>query len=239
MKFLVLIASILVGAAAVFLFGQRIDRRFKHLNTFAGAYLLGLTCLALLPEVFSNIPAEFNPARIGAFVLAGFILQVILEFVSEGIEHGHSHAEEKHLPTGLLIGLFLHSFLEATPLGNESGTVATDSQTVLLLGISVHNIPVSIVLTSLCLQCGIARSKTLLILLAFAAMAPIGVLAGGIQSFASHHRELQALVIGIFMHVATTILFESGEGHHYQRSKITAIIVGLGLAVGTVLLTHH
>ncbi|MSR66313.1 MAG: hypothetical protein EXS24_02940 [Pedosphaera sp.] len=239
MKFFVLIASILVGAFAVFQFGQRLERRFRQLNTFAGAYLLGLTCLALLPEVFKSGTPNFDPARIGAFVLAGFILQVILEFASEGIEHGHAHAEEKQLPAGLLIGLFLHSFLEATPLGNDSGAIAHDSQTVLLLGISVHNIPVSIVLTSLCLQCGISRPKTLLILLAFAAMAPLGVLSGGISSLASHHRELQGLVIGIFMHVATTILFESGEGHHYQRSKIAAIVVGLGLAIGTVLLTHH
>jgi hypothetical protein len=35
-----------------------------------------------------------------------------------------------------------------------------------------------------------------------------------------------AMVIGIFLHISTTILFESSDGHNFSTQKILAIIVG-------------
>jgi len=48
---------------------------------------------------------------------------------------------------------------------------------------------------------------------------------------AEHSRELMAFVIGIFMHISTTILFESSDIHRFNYAKLGAIIVGAGLAV--------
>jgi fucose permease len=45
-----------------------------------------------------------------------------------------------------------------------------------------------------------------------------------------------AVVIGIFMHIATTILFESSESHRFNLAKGLAILLGIGLGVGSVLL---
>ena len=50
---------------------------------------------------------------------------------------------------------------------------------------------------------------------------------------------LLAMVIGIFMHVSTTILFESSEDHHYNRRKGIAILLGAGLAALGVLIPLH
>jgi len=36
-----------------------------------------------------------------------------------------------------------------------------------------------------------------------------------------------ALLIGIILHVSTTILFESEEGHRFNRMKFLFIILGL------------
>jgi hypothetical protein len=44
-----------------------------------------------------------------------------------------------------------------------------------------------------------------------------------------------AIVIGIFMHISTTILFESGEVHRIHLGKLMAIIVGTVLGVAVVL----
>ena len=72
-------------------------------------------------------------------------------------------------------------------------------------------------------------------------MAPIGAALGTIPAISRQAPYLLALVIGIFMHVSTTILFESGEGHHYNRRKALAIALGAGIAVAGVLLAtpHH
>ncbi len=45
-----------------------------------------------------------------------------------------------------------------------------------------------------------------------------------------------AIVIGIFMHIATTILFESEEGHRLQRLKLLAAGLGAGLGFASVFL---
>lgn len=73
----------------------------------------------------------------------------------------------------------------------------------------------------------------------FAAMAPLGAVAGQLPMLAGHHHWLLAMVIGIFMHVSTTILFESGEEHHYNLQKAIAIALGAGIAALGVLLPLH
>ena len=54
-----------------------------------------------------------------------------------------------------------------------------------------------------------------------------------------HHHWLLAMVVGIFMHVATTILFESEEGHRVNLQKGSAIALGTVLAIGTIALPIH
>ena len=52
MDYLLLLSSIVLGAASVFLFKLYEPRHIKLLNAFTGAYLLCLTILHLLPELY-------------------------------------------------------------------------------------------------------------------------------------------------------------------------------------------
>ena len=60
-----------------------------------------------------------------------------------------------------------------------------------------------------------------------AAMAPLGMSISAHTFLARHSRELTAIVIGIFMHISTTILFESSEIHRFQWAKLAALAFGL------------
>jgi hypothetical protein len=40
-----------------------------------------------------------------------------------------------------------------------------------------------------------------------------------------------AIVVGIFLHISTTILFESTDGHNFSTTKIFAIVTGAILAI--------
>ena len=60
----------------------------RLLLAFSGAYLLSVTVLHLLPEVYT-VDANFTIS--GIFILAGIILQSILESFSKGAEHVHIH----------------------------------------------------------------------------------------------------------------------------------------------------
>ena len=230
MIYLVLILSVLAGVLAVFKFKLGEPRRVKLVTAFTGAYLMALTCLHLLPEVFGH--AHDAAVSLGAFVLLGFFLQVVLDNFSGGIEHGHTHHHHGTAPVAVMAGLCIHAFLEAMPLSHEHGNQ-------LLAAIAVHKFPVSIVLLTMLLHNGGDKRRAYLCLFIFAAMAPAGAAIGSLPALEKYTSQLLAMVIGIFMHVATTILFESSEDHQYNLQKGIAIALGAGIAALGALLPMH
>ena len=217
--------------------------KLKLLIAFSGAYLLSITALHLLPEVFTGDEPE---VYFGSFILVGFFIQVMLEYLSGGIEHGHAHTHRSAgLPVGLMIGLCLHAFLEGMPLGggdaghSHHGHSHSHGLEPLLMGIVLHKYPVAMVFLAMLLNSGLAKAKAFGLLAVFAAMAPLGTLLSGVEMVAQYNRESLAIVIGIFLHVSTTILFESSEGHRFNAYKMIAIAAGLALSAAGLLLNAH
>ena len=219
-----LFASVIAGAIVVEIFKPKKGRNIQILLTFSGAYLLAVSVLHLLPELFQQKTSEY----IGLYILGGFLIQIFLEYFSQGIEHGHFH-KSNVIPFSVLISLCLHALLEGVPLG---GHLHDSAQNALLTGIVLHKMPVAIVLMTFFLQSNIGKSKAYFYLLLFALMAPLGVFAGNLfTGLADFHNAIMAMVIGIFLHISTTILFESSEGHKFSSQKIFAIIIGACIAI--------
>lgn len=239
MDYLLLLSSIVLGAVCVFGFKLYAARHVKLLNAFTGAYLLSLTVLHLLPELYHQESrlAEHADLRIGILLLAGFFTQIALDVISMGVEHGHAHhLHEQRLPIGILAGLCLHAFIEAMALGDARTHYDPASRRLLLYSIVLHNFPVSIALLGMLLQSGMTRQTAVAWLGVFAAMAPLGMSLSAHTILASHTRELTAVVIGIFMHISTTILFESSDIHRFHLAKLLAIVLGTGLGFLSLLL---
>jgi len=229
--YLLLLSSIVLGALSVLLFRLYEPRHVKLLNAFTGAYLLCLTFLHLLPELYHSTSA--NTARseisLGVLILAGFFAQVALDVISMGVEHGHVHHVHDHFPTGIMGGLCLHALIEAMALGDPHTHYDPASRRLLLYSIVLHNYPVSIALLGMLLQSGIKRPRAFALLGIFAAMAPLGMFISAHSGLAAYSRQLTAIVIGIFMHMSTTILFESSDIHRFNLAKLGAIVVGTAL----------
>jgi zinc and cadmium transporter len=240
MDYLALLSSIILGAISVFLFRLYEPKHVKLLNAFTGAYLLCLTMLHLLPELYHAPGGQGEFARaevtLGALILAGFFTQVALDVISMGVEHGHTHHLHGRMPIGVVAGLCLHALVEATALGNPNTHHDPASRRMLLWSIVLHNYPVSIALLGMLLQAGVRRSRALGVLALFAAMAPLGMFLSAHSALEHYTRELTALVIGIFMHISTTILFESSDIHRFNFAKLAAIVVGTGLGFLSVML---
>jgi len=253
-SYLVLFFSVAVGAVVVLFWQPRDRRTIKLLTAFGGAYILAITSMHLLPVVFGSNGGGGEGSGVaktqlmGIWLLAGFFVQLILDYLSQGIEHGHAHhhAHDGRVPWGMLIGLCIHAYLEGTPLANgdhaghdHAGHEHAANEGVhgaLLMGIVMHNVPVSIVFMSLLLHNGLSRIKALAVMGVFAVMSPLGMLTAEHATFlAGFERELLAVVIGIFLHIATTILFETGEEHRFNIQKFMAIIIGVVIAVVTSL----
>ena len=187
--------------------------------------------------------------RFGLFILLGFLLQLLLDYLTKGVEHGHMHSKcpeqqehnhshhhsqesdtrgVSHIP--VVIGLALHSFLEAMPLA--SGFESPELQHKLLLGIVIHNIPIAIVLMGLLMQNRVSRVMSVIWLLVFALAGPLGVVASeilGSHMISDMHlffKFSMAIVVGIFLHISTTILFETDENHRFNLLKFVIIILG-------------
>lgn len=235
MIYFLLFIFVIISGLAVFLFKQASPKKIKLLLSFSGAYLLAVSLLNLIPEIYQN---QINNHAIGLYILAGFFMQILLEYFSKGIEHGHVHLhpkEHRHsFPVAVVISLCVHSFLEGMPLATIVNN--EDYFNPLLIGIILHNIPISFVLMTLLLNSS-GKKKAFVWLVVFAAMLPLGAAVNFfmedrlISVVLNYHQIILALVVGIFLHISTTILFESSENHRFNIYKFISILLGAGLAM--------
>ena len=223
--YIILLSSVFVGSIIAFYIKNISQNNTKLLISFSGAYLFSITVLHLIPETFAG---EHNHI-IGLFILIGFFLQIILEQFSKGVEHGHGHIHGS-VPLSMLIGLGVHSFIEGMPLGNPHHHSHMHSS--LLSAIALHKIPVGIVLTHMLIESKMSKPKIILLISLFAITTPLGTFFSEyISNIYNYYREIMAIVIGMFLHISTTILFESSEGHHFNSRKAIAIIIGSSIAL--------
>ncbi len=232
---LCLIAPVLItGFIAFNLHVQQ--TRLRLILAFSAAYLFAISIMHMLPEALM----QQDTKRIGLFIVLGFCLQLIIDMFSTGIEHGHvhlhSHECKQHLPYGIIIGLSLHSFLEGLPVYDPNSIESGKVNSQLVLGLAIHNLPITITFVSLLKEHSAHKIKNYLILLLFSIMTPMGYLCSYVlQSFGLSNYELYshcayALVIGIFLHISTAILFETSEHHKYNIAKMLAMTGGIILA---------
>jgi zinc and cadmium transporter len=219
----------LLGGLAVFFVKNDNNVRLKLILSFSGAYLFAITVLHLLPDVYKSDQSHV----VGLFILGGFILQILLEQFSEGIEHGHIHLHhhQKRFPWGIMLSLCFHAFLEGMPL------TAKESHQ-LVFGIAIHHIPAAFALGSVLVVENIRKNLVIVYLVVFAAMSPLGYVfsfllsEGSVSSLGSYYPYIMGIVIGIFLHISTTILFESTVDHKFSIKKTIAVLIGVSLALG-------
>lgn len=234
----ILIGAVLLGGGTAFYLRKNYKKILQATLSLSGAYILGITVLHLLPEVYLG-----QGEMIGLFVLLGFMIQLLLEFASRGIEHGHIHAAH-HKTTGfvlqIMLGLCVHAFLEGMPLaGNILDHHGHGHHHHFLFGVALHKIPAAFALVLLLSLSKYSQKTVVFCWMAFALMSPLGALTaeslGNILSLEWNNRIL-AVVAGSFLHIATTILFEIENGkHQLSKQKMVAIIIGFGAALLTIL----
>ncbi|MGC1473295.1 MAG: ZIP family metal transporter [Psychroserpens sp.] len=219
-SYLLPILAVGIGIGLAFLTKYKKSSYTKLLLSFSGAFLLALTLFDLLPEVYDHLEAKTT----GLFIMSGILLQIILEFFSKGAEHGHIHIQktDSAFPWMLFISLCLHSFLEGFPIHDHNDMV---------YGVLIHKIPIATLISAFLIQSNFTRTQIASFLLVFTIMTPLGTFISNASEISTDYIiRINAIVIGIFFHISTTILFESSEGHKFNLSKLIAIILGVGIA---------
>lgn len=234
-----LIMAVAFGAAI----GMYLDR-FKSkqylsiILPFSGAFLLGVAVLHMLPQIFYQSDGDHS---LGIYILLGFLIQIILEFLSKGVEHGHVHAKKgqnKGYLTTIMFGLCAHAFLEGLPINNLSESHLNHAHSLFdqpyLWGIVAHKLPAATALSLLLLASNVKKRTMFLLLLIFAIMSPLGSFLASIISMSEAVQKIVfAIAIGSILHIATIIIFETDESSHHQVSykKILAVLSGFGMSL--------
>ena len=219
MNYLLPLFSVLLGYGIALFLKPKSKSKLKLLLAFSGSFLLSLTVMHLLPEVY-----ESHNHNIGLFIMAGILFQIILEFFSKGAEHGHVHGHDKmyHIPWLLFISLCIHAFLEGFPVSHHHN---------LALGIAIHHFPIAIILTIFFVNSKLDSKAIFAFMLTFAIMTPLGtIISDYLPILNDYYTEITAVVIGILFHISSTIIFESSEGHKFNVAKVSMIILGVVLA---------
>jgi zinc transporter ZupT len=229
--YIILFLAPLITGLVVMYLKPSLSANLKLLLSFSGSFLLAICFLHLIPELYHDYSYS-----VGIFILIGFLLQILLEFFSKGIEHGHYHpSKEKRLfPYALFLSLCIHSFVEGMALVEPNHYHGHSfSNTSLLVGIIIHKIPIAIILATLMLTNKISFKSRLLSVIIFALTAPIGLYLASTYGriLLDNVSILNALAVGILLHVSTTILFETSEAHKFNLKKFLVIIIGLFSAI--------
>ena len=235
-EYLLLFFSVLMGGGVAFYIQKNNKKLLEIVLSFSGAYILGITVLHLMPAIFTG-----GGTTIGFFVLLGFLIQLFLEQLSGGVEHGHIHAAhhpKANFALTVMTGLCIHAFLEGMPLTNYESLVHQGHEhNHLLYGVILHKAPAAFALVLLLLYSKFSRQFILMCLVIFAFMSPLGAIVSEFIAFEIKSQiKLMAVVIGSFLHIATTILFETDNSHAHKipMKRLVAILAGMGLAALTV-----
>ncbi len=227
---ILLISFPLAGGLIALYTRFKTENRLKIVLSFGGAYLLSIVSFHLIPHIYED--ANFLT---GVFLLGGFFFQIFLERYSRGIEHGHLHLhgeKKKLIPYEILFSLSLHSFMEGMPLGTD--IFLNNTQKIsFAIGIVLHELPAAFAMVSLLKATHMKVNTLRIFVFTYASMSTLGALSSNLisNSINDHIFDyLMAFVVGTFIHIATTILFENSENHRFTWSKIWAILSGIILA---------
>lgn len=243
LKLAVLFLTPLLAGLLIYFLPEGRNRNYKLLLVFAGSYLFGITVVHILPELYRN---NGEVEVIGLFVLAGFFLQQLLEYFTSGVEHGHihthdhahshSHYHQQVSAIVLLMALCVHAFLEGAMLAQPATMGYNYDVNAILLGIALHRAPAAFALMTVLTFQLRSKSKALPYLVVFSIAAPVGLLISTYLSevevlTVSGLTFLYALVSGNFLHISTTIVFESSPEHHFSARKLAVAVIGALAAV--------
>ncbi|MDC6407024.1 MULTISPECIES: ZIP family metal transporter [Maribacter] len=220
MIYILPILGVLLSFVFVFFTKPKKKEHFRLLLAFSGAFLLALTIFELLPEVYEHS----NTKSIGIFIMLGILLQIFLEFFSKGAEHGHVHLSktDTNFPWLLFGSLSIHSLLEGIPISENNS---------IIYGILIHKIAIAVILSFFLLNSKMKTIASALFILLFSMMTPLGTYLS--QSFGfimDNLMFINAIVIGVLLHISTVILFESSEGHKFNLRKLVVIVLGIIIA---------
>lgn len=220
----------LVGVSLLSLGKKKLDRVLSLLVAFAAGTLLGDAFIHLIGESLEG--SEYMPST-ALYILAGFIFSFVIErFVHW--HHCRTGSEHQHqLATMNLIGDGVHNLLDGFAIA-AAFSVGTPVGIATTIAICLHEIPQEIGDFGVLLYSGYSKQKAILMNLATACTAIIGVLIGfiAIETFESIEKQVLLFTAGNFIYIAATDIMPELNRHEGVRRGVIhtlALLIGIGV----------
>ncbi|MEH0007615.1 MAG: hypothetical protein V6Z82_02710 [Flavobacteriales bacterium] len=219
MIYLLLVASVMVGATLYLLFQAKFQPHLNTILTLSGGFLLAVTLREMLPESYASLGEQ------AAFwVVVGWLIQIVIEFFSQGFEHGHIRHFTEQKGRIVITALLVHAIFDGIP---------ARSHPHFLYAVLLHKVPISCMLVGLLVRERVSKMQLILSLGLFAAAAPLGAYLDTLSWFVKNQMVILATASGVFLHISATILLES-SGKYHQIKWVKAIALLIGLALGLI-----
>jgi zinc and cadmium transporter len=204
------------------------EKFLKRYVSFGAGLLLGMALLHMLPEA-----AEWLPRTFGIWLLAGFLLLLILErfmMVHSCDEHGCSY---HHIGVAAFMGLSVHGVIEGLALA--SSVVASPKLgPMIFLAILAHKVPAGFALSTLLRLASKSDRQIGLFTLGLAISGPIGIAMAysllNLEGLQEATGALLALSAGTFLYISACDLLPELHANHKERLPRLAFFLA-GLAI--------
>jgi zinc transporter ZupT len=217
--------SVIIGSVIVlFLSKKAIQINSQLTLAFSGAFLLSITLFDLLPSIYLEniLNNKSNQKLIGLMIMTGILFQVIIEFFSNNAIYDELGTNKNKLPWVLLISLSIHAFIEGFSIRIDQN---------ILYGIFIHKIPIAFIITTSLLSTKIKKFNILLFIIFFSLMTPLGTfVSNNSNQLLNYSSLIDSLVVGVLLHISTTILFKTSEGYKFNLVKMALVVSAIILA---------
>ncbi|MEZ5244175.1 MAG: ZIP family metal transporter [Acidimicrobiales bacterium] len=251
----VLLGTSLAAGLAPRTFAHRLSTgQLGDLTGAASGLLLASALLVVIPEGFhtaaeaahesgSDEAFAYSPVVLGAAILAGFVLMLLLEGFGVGHAvheehhdhaegHGHDHVHHPTSSTVLALGLSVHALADGLAIGAAAAAGDAAFSLLVAAGVIVHRIPAALSLGLFSLHQSNRRFGGTDGVILFAIATPLAILV----SFAALDGADESLVAlallfsaGTFLYVATVDTLPQVHNPETGRRAVRNIVVTAGL----------
>ena len=245
------VASLGAGLAPRTFAHRLTNRQLEDLTGTASGLLLVSALLVVVPEGFHTAseaaePGEafaYTPVALGATILAGFAVMLLLEGFGVGHAvheehhdhargHGHGHVHHPSSPTVLAVGLSVHALADGLAIGAAAAAGDAAFSLLVAAGVLVHRIPAALSLGLFSLHETDNRAGGITGLLLFALATPAAILVSFV-ALDGADESLVALALlfsaGTFLYVATVDTLPSVHNPETGRRVVRNILLSAGL----------
>lgn len=223
--------------AALIVMQKHIRHRFSmELSSLAAGVLIATAALHLIPEA---LELELEPTQLGTMILLAIVIFFTLERFVLWMHHHHDVAGPKPSAWLVTIGDGLHNMLDGFAIASA---FAADTRLGILTAcaIAAHELPHEIADFIVLLRSGLSKKSAILLNLASAATAFIGVgLSFVLSSFLEKSEPMiLAASAGMFLYIALSDIIPELHSHDHHAHKdeqgiptlqMICFLLGIGL----------